>query len=332
MPGQVYLFHGDDTYAVGEARKKLESELLDPGWREFNLTVLPADAPARQIVEALLAVPFGGGARLVVVKDPAFLASKAEDPSIADLETLFERGLPDYAHLVLTAPKADSRLKLVKKLQKTGVVREFSTAKPWQLQEQLGGWIGEEVQKRGRRIEPAATAALLEATRGDRWRLLREIEKLTVYAPEGARITAEMVREIAAGSEADVFALTDALARKQAAEAWQALSRVLTTDHPLKVLAAVATIMRNWLKLKQHAAQGMSAQAIAQATGARSDFKIRKDLELIRAWNVAELEAAIAVLGELDHALKTGAWPQEAQPILLEKAIAQMLRPAPVRP
>lgn len=328
MPGTIHLFYGDDSYAVGEARQKLERELLDPSWREFNMTVLPGDAPARQIIEALLSVPFGGGNRLVVVKDPAFLAGKAEDPSVADLEAVLEQGLPDYAHLVLTSAKADSRLKLVKKLQKAGVVREFSTAKPWQLQEQLGGWIGEEVTKRQRRIAPDATAALLEATRGDRWRLLREIEKLTVYAPEGARITVEMVQEVVAGSETDVFALTDALAKKRHAEAWIALSKILTTDHPLKVLAAVATIMRNWLKLKQYAAQGMNASAIAQATGARSDFKIRKDLELIKAWRVPELEAAIALLGELDHALKTGAWPTEAQPILMEKAIAQMLGPA----
>lgn len=326
MPGKIYLFHGDDTYAVGEARQKLERELLDPGWREFNMTVLPGDAPARKIVEALLAVPFGGGNRLVVVKDPAFLAAKAEDASLADLEAVLDQGLPDYAHLVLTAAKADSRLKLVKLLAKKGVVREFSSAKPWQLQEQLGGWVGEEVARRQRRIAPDGVAALLDATRGDRWRLLREIEKLTVYAPEGGRIDAAMVREVVAGSEADVFALTDALARKQAAEAFQALSRLLTTDHPLKVLAAVATIMRNWLKLKHYAAQGMSASAIAQATGARSDFKIRKDMELLRRWKLEELEAAIAILAELDHQLKTGAWPPEAQPILMEKAIAQMLR------
>lgn len=325
MPGKVYLFSGDDTYAVGTARRALEQELLDPTWREFNMTVLPGDAPARKIVEALLAIPFGGGNRLVVVKDPAFLAGKSEDASIADLEKLLETGLPDGAHLLLTVAKADSRLKLVKKLAQVGVVRDFASAKPWQVEEQLAGWVADEVSKRQRRIAPDAVSALLSATGGDRWRAQREIEKLTSFAPEGARITRDMVLELVAGGDTDVFALTDALARKQAGSALVAVNKLLVSEHALKVLAAVVTIMRNWLKLKVLAEQGLNAGAIAQATGARSDFKVRKDLEAIRPWKAHELERALGVLGELDGGMKSGQWPPETHGILWEKAIAQML-------
>lgn len=326
MPGGVYLLHGEDTFALAAARAKLEAQLVDPAWKEFNLTLLEGGAPGRAIVEALLAVPFGAGGRLVVVKDAAMVApGKGEDPSMADLEALLERGLPENAHLLLLAAKADARLKFVKKLASLGTVREFAPPKPWQAEEALTPWIEAQVAERQRRITPPAVSALVAATGGDRWKLRAEIEKLTTYAPEGARITPEMVHELVAGGDIEVFAMTDALAAKRAGDALVALGKLLTSDHALKVLAAVVTVMRNWLRIKTLALSGLSAAGIAQAIGARSDFKVRKDLEAIRAWSPAQLERALEALAELDAAIKTGGWPPEAHRILWEKTIVQML-------
>jgi DNA polymerase III subunit delta len=328
MPGTIYLLHGDDAYALGEARQKLEAKLVDPAWRDFNVTVLPGDAAGRKLVEALLAIPFGGGHRLVVVKEPAFLASaKGEDPTLADLEKLLEAGLPDHSALLLIATKVDARLKLAKKIMGLATVREFASAKPWQVEERLAPWVESQVGHYKRRISPDAVSALLAATGGDRWRVQREIEKLTTYCPEGQRITTEMVNQLVAGGDVEVFALTDALARKRAGDALVAVNRLLTTDHALKVLAAAVTVMRGWLRLKQLQAQGMGASQIASAIGARSDFKVKKDLEAIRGWTPAELERALGVLLELDLGVKSGAWPPDTHRILWEQAIARMLAP-----
>jgi DNA polymerase-3 subunit delta len=326
MAGTVYLLYGDDSYALGEARGKLEAKLVEPAWKDFNVTVLPSDAPGRKIVEALLAMPFGGGHRLVVVKDPAFLASaKGEDPTMADFEKVLEAGIPDSAALLLLATKVDSRLKLAKKVMGLATVREFASAKPWQVEERLAPWVEQQVGTYQRRIAPDAVAALLAATGGDRFRVQREIEKLTTYCPEGGRITVEMVSTLVAGGDVEVFALTDALARKRAGDAMVAINKLMTTDHALKVLAAAVTVMRGWLKIKLLAAQGMGAQQIASAIGARSDFKVKKDLEAIRGWTVPELEKALDVLMKLDLGVKSGQWPTELHRVLWEKAIAEML-------
>jgi DNA polymerase III delta subunit len=328
MAGTVYLLHGDDGYALADARAKLEAKLIDPAWRDFNLTVLPSDTPGRKLVESLLAVPFGAGHRLVVVKDPAFLASaKGEDASLADLEKLLETGLPDNTALLLMSTKLDARLKLTKKIMGLATVREFAEPKPWQVEERLGPWVETLVAAQQRRIAPDAASALLAATGGDRWRVQREVEKLTTYCPEGGRITLEMVTALVSGGDVEVFALTDALARKKAGDALVAVNKLLTSDHALKVLAAAVTVMRGWLKLKQFQARGMNAQAIASATNARSDFKIRKDLEAIKGWTAPQLERALGVLGELDVGIKSGKWPTEAHRVLWEKAIAQMIAP-----
>jgi DNA polymerase III delta subunit len=327
----IYLLHGDDAFAIAEARQKLEAKLLDPAWKDFNLTVLPADTPVGKLLQALLAVPFGAGSRVVVIKEPAFLSGKTEDPGIPDLEKLMETGLPPGAELVITSSKVDARLKLAKKLLSVATVREYSQPKPWQVEEQLSPWVERLANDRQRRIKHDAVSALLAATGGDRYRIQREIEKLTTYAPEGTPITAEMVRALVAGGEVEVFALTEALARRQAGPALVALDKLLTTDHALKVLAAVGTILRNWWKLKLLHEQGRTPSDIARETGQRSDFKVKKDLDMLRGWKAAQLEQALETLLEVDLAIKGGKWPPDAHQALVERAIARMLITAEVR-
>jgi DNA polymerase-3 subunit delta len=323
---RVYLFHGDDAFALAEARQKLETQLLDPAWREFNLTAFAADAPIRKIVESLLAMPFGGGARLVVVKEPAFLAGKSDDPGLPELERVLAAGVPPSAALLLLVTKLDGRLKLAKKIAEVGIVREFTQPKPWQVEEALGPWIEQLAADRKRRIAPDAVSMLLAATGGDRYRIQREIEKLTTYAPEGARIGVADVRALVAGGDVEIFALTEALARRQAGPALVALDRLLGGDHVLKIVAACATILRGWWRIKLLAEQGLQPAVIARETGARSDFKVRKDLEMLRGWQAVQLERALAELLEVDLAIKAGKWAPEHHRVLLERAIATLLR------
>ena len=92
--GKIYLLHGDDAFAQADARQKLEAKILDPAWRDFNLTPLAGDAPARKIVESLLAMPFGAGLRLVIVKEPAFLLPRA-----VLLAAVFGMAIGTYQHI-----------------------------------------------------------------------------------------------------------------------------------------------------------------------------------------------------------------------------------------
>lgn len=321
---RVHLFHGDDAFAIAEARKKLEAAVVDPAWRDFNLTVLGPDAGAGQAVQAATTIPFGMGARLVIVKDPPYLAGKTEDPGVADLEALLERGMPANAHLLFLTAKADKRMKLVKAIEAAGSVREFGSPKEWQVREALGPWVVELAEARRRRIARDAVDALLEATGGDRHRIQSEVEKLALAAPEGAPITAALVQELVSGSDGAAFALTDALARRDVGAAFVALDQRLVAQHPLQVLAMVTTIVRTWARIKGLAEQGLRPDAIAKETKAHP-FKVGKDLELLRRWKAAQLEAALDALLEVDLAIKEGRWPPDAHQTLFERAIARML-------
>ncbi|MEB3220526.1 MAG: DNA polymerase III subunit delta [Candidatus Sericytochromatia bacterium] len=334
-PAQVHLLHGDDAYAMSEARKRLEAAVLDPTWREFNLTVFGPDASPNQVLGALQTMPFGAGGRLVVVKDAPWLAGKVEEAGVEALEQALSQqpvGWAPQAHLLLLATKADKRLKLIKAIAAAGQVTELSEVKPWQVEERLGPWVHELAGSLGRRITPDAVSALLLATGADRRRIHSELEKLAAGAPDAAPITAGLVQELVQQHDVAIFALTDALARRRAGDALVALQALLVTEHPLKVVSAAATILRGWARLKQLQERGLRPEQIARELGANSDFKVRKDLGLLTAWRAVELDAALDALLGVDLAIKAGRWPPEAHGVLLTRAVAAMLTSSGARP
>ncbi|MNL45237.1 DNA polymerase III subunit delta [compost metagenome] len=87
----------------------------------------------------------------------------------------------------------------------------------------------------------------------------------------------------------------------------------------------MATMMRGWLQAKLLAERGMNADAIAQALGAKSSFKIKKDLEQCRAWSSGQLRGALALLLETDVTLKTGTG-RGMEALQLEKLLVQLSR------
>lgn len=330
MPqARVHLYHGTDTFALKQARKNLEATVLDPAWTGFNLTVLGPEATAGNALSALQTVPFGAGGRLVIVTDAPYLSGKTEDPGVTDLEQVLTQSpppIPSENHLLFVLSRLDQRLKLVKALLPYSEVREFSEAKPWQLGEQLGSWVASLAKQQGRSITREAIMALLDATAGDRWRIQREVEKLALMLPADATITPTAILHHVHQGETQVFALTAALARRSAPQCLESLARILATDHPLKLLAALVTLLRAWTRQKELHENGLSFAQIAKETGARSDFKVRKDLESLRAWRAEELRRCLDGLLDIDLAIKSGQWPPDLQHILLEKWLLQSLQ------
>lgn len=323
--GGLYVRIGEDEHAVASARLALESALVEPGWGAFNHDVLPATASLREIVERVRALPLGGSRRLVVVPDAALLQTGAkDDPALPAFEALLD-AWPETAALLLTGARADTRLKLVKRLQQVADWQAFGAPKPWQVEAQLGPWLEQEAKARGRSLRPDGRAALVAAAGFDKRRLGHELDKLDCYLDPGAPIDARAVGALVVQTEVQVFALSDALARRDAAGALSALRRLLVSEAALKVTAALLTLVRQWVRLKRMAAEGLSPTAIAQATGASGDFKIRKDLEALRPWRLPALERAYAALAGLERDLKTGRYPPELELAAFERALGAAL-------
>ncbi len=63
----IYVYWGEDDFAMEKAVVTLRDRILDPLWTSFNYTSFPADQPD-SIVQALnqaMTPPFGAGGRFV---------------------------------------------------------------------------------------------------------------------------------------------------------------------------------------------------------------------------------------------------------------------------
>lgn len=326
-PAPFILLWGDDTYALKAAEEALVARIVDPGFASLNFNLLegPATAPS-QAVAAAGTMPFGPGGRLVIVRDcPYFSAGKfTGDDEVEALADALEKGLPPACHLVFSVPRGiDKRLAQTKAILAKAEVREFSLGKSWDDRPAIE-WLMNEARTDGIKLGNDVAQALVSALGSDRWRLRNELSKLAAYAG-GAPIGVEMVALLSPPGETDVFAVLQAIAERKPVEAIARLRKLLVTEAALKLLSTMATMMRGWLQTKLLAERGMNADAIAQALGAKSTFKIKKDLEQCRNWSSGQLRRALALLLEADVALKTGSG-RGKEALQLEQLLVQLAR------
>lgn len=323
----VILLWGDDTYALKAAEEDLIARIVDPGFASLNLNLLdgPATAPS-QAAAAAGTMPFGPGGRLVIVRDcPYFSAGKfVGDDELDALADVIEKGLPPGCHLVFSVPRGiDKRLTQTKAITAKAEVREFSLGKSWDDRPAIE-WLMNEARTDGIKLGNDVAQALVSALGSDRWRLRNELSKLAAYA-NGTPIGLDMVALLSPPGETDVFAVLQAIAEREPVEAIARLRKLMVTEAALKLLATMATMMRGWLQAKLLAERGMNADAIAQALGAKSSYKIKKDLEQCRNWSSSQLRRALSLLLEADVALKTGTG-RGMEALQMEQTLVQLAR------
>lgn len=327
------LVWGDDTHQQRQFEEAFASKVVDPGFAAMNLLVLDGDADASTVAASAATPPFGPGGRLVVVRNCRFFSGRkaasedevesAEDADGSALSTLFEQGLPSGCHLLLIVEgKLDKRKALTKIAIAKATVREFSlTDTPWN-QDGSKAWISEYAQRLGVGIHPQAIEALIATTSGDRWRLESEISKLALYT-DGAPITLEAVLTMSAPSEADVFAVLETLAQRDALGTIKGFQRLLTLDKPERVLATLSTMLRGWHKAKHLSERGLDNVALAQEMGWKPG-RVPHELTRLKRWNSAQLQRALAALLDAELAIKTGRGRDQLA-LTFEVMVARML-------
>ncbi len=215
---RAYLIHGDDHGRIAERRARLRA-MAEAESGPQGLEVLEGEAATGEAVAgALAAMTFALGRRFIVVdgverwKDAdaervaAALAGAGEDVTVAFFGREEGRAAVP-AGLVAAVGAVD------------GDIRAERTVKPWELPK----WTEDRARELGLELPPGAAKALVRLVGERQQRLLRELEKLALALPDGARVELEDVEELAAGSaERKAWTLADALVARDPAAAARA--------------------------------------------------------------------------------------------------------------
>ncbi len=211
----AYLIHGDDHGRLAERRGKLRA-LAEQGSGPGGVEVFEGEAcTAETIAGALSAMTFAMGRRFVIAEG----VERWKDSDVEILAPVMA-GLPEDTTVVFFAREEgraqapESLHKLVKKAG--GVIDEESAVKPWDLPK----WAVEQARGLGLELDSAGAKALVHRVGERQQRLLRELEKLALELGPGAKVDADVVEELTAGSaERKIWSLADALVARDRARA-----------------------------------------------------------------------------------------------------------------
>ncbi|HEY7166373.1 MAG TPA: DNA polymerase III subunit delta [Candidatus Binatia bacterium] len=254
---------------------------------------------------------------------------------------LIERGVPDFAFLILTAVQVDRRTRLYKKFEEIDAVLHLGLERDRTgkvSREQLLEFVNDRLRAARKTLESQAREMLLMRCGTDLRALDQELSKLFLYAGDRAAIRPADISEIFTDQgQGWVFDLTRAIADRDASAALSELARLLAQgEHPLKLLATIASDMRRLLvarqlldsELRTRWKRGMTYQQFQQSVlrqGAplvnRNPYADYLCFQRADNFSIAALRTAMERIYEADLSLKSSA---SMQRLVMERLIIGM--------
>ncbi|HLO88287.1 MAG TPA: DNA polymerase III subunit delta [Nostocaceae cyanobacterium] len=307
----VYVYWGEDDFALSKAVNNLRDRLLDPLWISFNYTVFPPDQPDA-VIQALnqaMTPSFGAGGRLVWLVNTT-LCQSCPDHLLAELQRTLP-AIPENSVLLLTSSsKPDERLKVTKLLKQFATqYQEFALIPPWKT-ELLVQAVESAAQNLGLKLTPQIAELLAESVGNNTRLLYNELEKLHLYTQGSNRpLDVKTVAGLVRNTTQNTLQLAAAIRTGETPKALGILADLINAAEPgLRIVATLIGQFRTWLWVKMMLESGERNQgAIAQAAEISNPKRIYFLQQEVKSLTVQQLISTLPLLLELEVSLKQGA-------------------------
>ncbi|WP_036480344.1 DNA polymerase III subunit delta [Myxosarcina sp. GI1] len=308
----IYLYWGEDDFAIAKAVKQLHDRVLDPDWLQFNYQKLTGDR-GETIIEGLnqaITPVFGMGERLTWLDDTTICQQCSQD-TLTELERTLTV-IPDNSHLLLTTTKKpDGRLKSTKLIKKHAEVKEFSLIPPWKT-EIIASKIKDFAQEIDINLTPKAIKLLVDSVGNNTRQLWNELEKLQIYQGENKNaIDEEIVPKLVVCNTQNSLKLAAAIKDGKTETALELVTGLIDRNEPaLRIIATLVGQFRTWtiVKLMQEAGE-KDDRAIATAAEINNPNRLYYIRQEIARVSGQQFMTALPMLLELEYSLKRGAEP-----------------------
>jgi DNA polymerase-3 subunit delta len=308
----IYLFWGDDDFAIAQAVKQLQQTVLDPNWSQFNYDKIfdnTSDATIQALNQAMTPA-FGMGGRLVWLVETSLTQHCPEELLSRLQQTL--PAIPDTSHLLLTSSKKpDERLKSTKLFKKYAQIQEFSLIPPWKTEELLKQ-VQQIAQAVGVKLTPAASELLVESVGNNTRQLGSELEKLRLYAGSQSKpLDTDLVARLVNATTQNSIQLAEAIRQGNLDRALELVTALLDSNEPaLKIVATLVGQFRTWAIVKLQLEAGeKDEKAIATAAEIANPKRIYFLRNSLGSLSSRQLLATLPILLELELNLKRGIDP-----------------------
>jgi DNA polymerase III subunit delta len=322
----LHAIVGPDSYLAEIALERILASAVGDD-REGAVQVVHGDETTwARLVESARTGSLFVPRRAIVVRQAEGVKGD-EEPLAAYLEN----PSPDVT-LILLAAKPDKRRVAWKKYLAEATV---SSAEP-KRGAALKAYVGDELRRRGLKLDPEAFEELLERVGQDLRRLLGEVDKLEAFREGKGALTAEDVSAVLGrGMARPLYLLSDAIAERDAATCLSLLETLLDDgEEPLRIMGALHRSLRQVravLSLQQERASRDEIAARLRLPPNMA-FKVRILQQAASRWTDRELVDAVKGLNEQDRSIKTGGETRTALTVGIVRACARQRRAQGLRP
>ena len=314
-PGQLYIFHGEETYLRDHYLGRLREAVLPGGLGEFNRHDLSArDMSPHALEEAVDCLPMMAERTLVEVTD--FDLFKAGEKDREGYIRILSN-LPDYCCLVflydILEYKPDARTKLAQTVKAHSTVVNFARQSPRELVD----WVRRHFKAQGKEIDSRLCEELIFLCGDLMHSLQQEIGKIAAFA-KGDKITRADIEAVATPQlSAVVFRIADAIGEKNFDRAAATLGELYQMQKsPYEIMGAFGKQMRQLYSARLALAGGKGAAWVAQLWGMR--YPADRLLVSARRFSLQWCRRAVIRCAQTDLAMKsTGQDAKELMTTLL---------------
>ncbi|BAY89091.1 MULTISPECIES: DNA polymerase III subunit delta [unclassified Tolypothrix] len=306
----IYVYWGEDDFAIEKAVAALCDRILDPLWTSFNYSsLLPDQADAViQGLNEVMTPSFGAGGRLVWLVNTT-LCQHCPDNVLAELTRTLPV-IPENSFLLLTSRnKPDERLKSTKFLkQQATEFREFPLIPPWKT-ELLVQAVHQAAHSTGVKLTAKAMEVIAESVGNDTRLLYNEMEKLRLYgAASNQPLDVDSVTKLVRNTTQNSLQLAAAIRNGDTAQALATLSDLINASEPgLRIVATLIGQFRTWLWVKIMMESGeRNPQEIAKAAEIGNPKRIYFLQQEVKFLSVQQLISILPLLLDLEVSLKQG--------------------------
>ena len=315
QPGQLYIFHGEETYLRDHYLNRLREVILAGGLGEFNRHDLSAkDMSPHALEEAVDCLPMMAERTLVEVTD--FDLFKAGEKDREGYIRILSN-LPDYCCLVFLYDvleyKPDARTKLAQAVKAHGTAVNFARQSP----RELADWVRRHFKAQGKDIDPRLCEELIFLCGDLMHSLQQEVGKIAAYA-KGDKITRADIEAVATPQlSAVVFRIADAIGEKNFDRAAATLGELYQMQKsPYEIMGAFGKQMRQLYSARLALDRQKNAAWVAGLWGMR--YPADRLLVSARRFSLQWCRRAVVRCAQTDLAMKsTGQDAKELMTTLL---------------
>lgn len=302
-PGQLYIFHGEETYLRDYYLGRLRELLLAGGMGEFNLHEIAAkDMSPHALEEAVDCLPMMAERTMIQVTDFDLFKAGEKDRE-AYIRILSQ--LPAYCCVVfvydLIDYKGDARTKLAAALKAHGTVVNFIR----QDQGDLVDWVRRRFHALGKEIDSRLALDLIFLCGDLMHNLIGEIEKIAAYA-KGPHITRGDIEAVATPQlDAVVFRMTDAIGEGQFDKAMGVLGELFQMQEaPIKIMWSLGRQMRQLYSARLALERGQGTAFVAGLWNLKP-YPADKLVRSAKRFSLPWCRRAVVRCGQVDLAMKS---------------------------